>query len=235
MTGRGAAVADGVLVVFAKAPQPGEVKTRMTPPLSPDQAASLYRAMLADVLDESARACARFGLEGVLSVSPASACGRLAQLVPAGFRVLAQSGPDLGARMRFEVERARAEGGARVLLRGSDNPALGCDEIGALYAALDRVDLALSPDRDGGYGAVALRTAPGTIFDHQMSTDAVLRTTLERARRCGLSTFTSAGSFDLDSFEDLVHLSRVRDRLPADRCPRTLAFVDCFDPPKATA
>lgn len=214
------------LVVFAKDPQPNRVKTRMTPLLGSQLAAAFYREMLLDVLEESARACAALDLEGVLSVSPEAAMRDLAEMAPNNFRVVAQSGRDLGARMSQEVARALATGAARVVLRGSDNPALGTDEIASLYRALDAVDLAASPDLDGGYGAIGLRVPARAVFDHPMSTDNVLRETLERASAAGLTTATTFGSFDLDTIDDLRHLARVRTTLPRERCSRTLAFAD---------
>lgn len=221
-----ARAAAATLVVFAKDPEPGRVKTRMTPAITPSMAASFYREMLADVLDESARACEELLLTGVLTVSPASATSRLAKIAPHTFSVVAQSGEDLGARMAHEVRRAFATGTTRVILRGSDNPALGSDELGALYTALDTHDIVASPDPDGGYGAIGLRLAAGEIFDHAMSTEEVLRDTLARAGKLGLSTHTTSGSFDLDTPGDLARLHAVRETLPLSRCPRTLAFAD---------
>lgn len=214
------------LVVFAKDPRPGLVKTRMAPPLSPELAASFYAEMLADVLEESGRACRQLGLRGVLTVFPRSAAGSLAASAPDEFRVVAQSGRDLGARMANEVARSFATGAERVILRGSDNPALGIDELAAINEALDSVDVAASPDPDGGYGAIGLRRAIGDIFDHAMSTDEVLRSTLERAEARGHSTRTTRGSFDLDRVDDLLRLRDVRTSLPRHRCARTLAFAD---------
>jgi len=216
----------GVLVVFAKDPQPGFVKTRMTPALSPELAASFYREMLADVLEESSRACAALGLLGVLAVTPATAMGRLAVSAPKCFKLVAQVGSDLGSRMAHEVASALAMGMSRVLLRGSDSPALGLRDLEELVIALDKADLAVSPDLDGGYSAIGLRRPAREIFDHPMSTTDVLRDTLARAKSAGLSTCTTEGSFDLDTLEDLRHLARVRDSLPKERCPRTLAFAD---------
>ncbi|MCH7869679.1 MAG: TIGR04282 family arsenosugar biosynthesis glycosyltransferase [Myxococcales bacterium] len=215
-----------VLVVFAKDPQPGCVKTRMTPALSPELAAAFYGEMLADVLAESARACAALGLDGVLAVTPADSIKTLAEFAPENFRIVAQSGSDLGARLAHEVSSALAMGASRVVLRGSDSPALGSGDIAQLIRALDTADLAVSPDLDGGYSAIGLRGPAREIFDHPMSTENVLRDTLERAEGSGLATCTTDGCFDLDTVEDLRHLARVRDSLPAERCPRTLAFAD---------
>lgn len=214
------------LVVFAKDPRPGQVKTRMTPPLSPDVAAAFYREMLVDVLNESARACSELGLDGVLAVTPAASVSGFYEIAPRDFSVVAQSGKDLGARMAHEVSRSLAAGCSRVVLRGSDNPALGRDELARLHAALGSVDLAASPDPDGGYGAIGLRVPAHTVFDHEMSTRDVLQETLGHAREQGLTTTTTEGSFDLDSVDDLATLAALRNELPDDRCPKTLAFAD---------
>ncbi len=215
-----------MLVVFAKQPRPGFVKTRMSPPLSPEIAAELYREMLLDVLVESARACQELEISGVLTVAPASACAELARLAPKSFCVVPQCGSNLGERMAHEVARAFATGAERVVLRGSDNPALGSEEISALFSLLDRVDVALSPDLDGGYGAVGLRRPSPGIFDHAMSTTSVLSETVANVRTTGLTADLGPESFDLDTFEDLRHLASVRGSLPRSRCPRTLAYLD---------
>lgn len=217
-----------VLVVFAKWPAPGQVKTRMSPAIDPETAAAFYREMLLDVLDESARACEALGLEGFVTVAPASSAEAFASLVPSRFTIVAQCGGDLGSRMAFEVERALARGATRVVLRGSDNPALGADELARMFERLEQVDLVASPDRDGGYGAIGLRTSPGPTFEHEMSHAEVLPATLERARSAGLSVATTGGSFDLDTPGDLVQLREARDAL-GDRCARTFAFADAHD------
>jgi rSAM/selenodomain-associated transferase 1 len=175
-------VTDRVVVVFAKRPAPGAVKTRMCPPLTPTQAAALYAAMLDDVLATTARAVASAGAAAWLAVDPPDAVAQLARRCPPGFLAIDQRGADLGARMEHAVAAAAAAGFARVLLRGSDNPALPPSAIAAGFAALDDADLAVGPDRDGGYGWIALRgPAPG-LFDHPMSTASVLDDTLARAR-----------------------------------------------------
>lgn len=215
-----------MLVVFAKQPRPGFVKTRMTPALCGQDAADLYRAMLLDVLAESERTCARLEIEGVLTVTPADACADLAALAPKRFRSVAQRGASLGERMEYEVARAFASGAGRVVLRGSDNPALGSRELEVLWGLLDTADVAISPDLDGGYGAIGLRRMPAGIFQHAMSTETVLDETTARAQAAGLSVVFSPGSFDLDTVEDFRHLARIRQTLPAHQCPRTLAYLD---------
>jgi rSAM/selenodomain-associated transferase 1 len=214
---------NGALVIFAKAPRPGFVKTRMCPPLTPEQAATFYACMLDDVLEATASAAPRLGLGVVLAVHPAEAAAELAQRAP-GFRVIAQRGDDLSQRMSAAAETVAAAGHRPVLLRGSDSPALGEDALSACLAALDAHDVALCPDRDGGYSLVGMRRhAPG-LFDHAMSTGRVLEDTLARAAALGLRVKLLAPGFDLDTAADLHWLAKL-DEAGRARCRRTLGFA----------
>ena len=215
----------GVVIVFAKAPRPGEVKTRMCPPLSHGEAAELYASMLADVLEATARAARLLGIDPVLAVHPPGLCAELARDVPTPFRVVAQRGPGLAARMAWAVREAAAAGVRRVLLRGSDSPTLDGAALASALADLDEHDVVLRPDRDGGYNLVGLRRPTPEIFDHQMSTASVLEDTLARAKALGLAVKVAEPGFDLDTLADLRWLARERDRA-ADLCARTLAFAD---------
>lgn len=220
----------GWLVVFARRPAPGRVKTRLCPPLSPDQAAALYRCLLDDVLVESARAARALGLASVLAVDSADARAELAAIAPPGFRAIAQHGPDLGARMRHAVQQAAAAGASRALLRGSDSPALALPALREALEALDGADLALSPDRDGGYGLVALGPRAllhgAALFDHPMSTPSVLEDTTRGAEQRGLRVALVTPGFDVDRYEDLRQLAAARHSNATLACPRTLAWLD---------
>ena len=218
----------GVLVVFAKAPRPGLVKTRMSPPLSEIQAAELYAHMLDDVLEVTAGIASELALEAVVTVHPAEATGEMANRVPRGFRVIAQRGRNLSERMGWAIAEAGASGVDRILVRGSDSPTLGRDAIEDALAGLEGHDLVLSPDRDGGYGLVGLRRPVTGLFDHPMSTGRVLRETLANASRLGITTALLAPSFDLDTAADLARLAEVREQATG-LCPRTLAYLDAED------
>ena len=219
----------GVLVVFAKAPRVGEVKTRMTPPLAPAEAAALYTCMLDDVLEASAALAGEHGLEPVLAAHPAEACAELARRAPRAFRVVAQRGLDLGARMEWAVAEAAAGGASLVVLRGSDSPTLAAPVLRAALEALTDVDLALSPDRDGGYQLVALRRPAPGLFAHPMGTPSVLEDTLARARSLGLRARLVVPGFDLDTVDDLRWPAEARRRGLALGCRRTLALLDDAD------
>jgi len=223
---------NGWLVVLAKAPHPGRVKTRLSPPLSSLEAAELYRCLLLDALDESAAAAVTLGLEAVVAVDPPSATAEFAAQAPAGFRAIAQASGELGARMSHVARQAAAAGAPFALLRGSDSPCLDRVVLRDAVAVLTGADLVLCPDRDGGYnlvglGARALERGPsGGLFDHPMSTPAVLRDTLVRAERLQLAAGQLAPGFDIDRYEDLRWLAAQRFEWGEIPCPRTLAFLD---------
>jgi len=220
----------GVLLVLAKQPEPGRVKTRMVPPLSPEQASALYAEMLQDVLIASGRFAAVAGLAPILSVHPARAANALARVAPTGFQVVAQRGVDLGSRMEWAIREAAASGADRTLLRGSDSPILDLAQIEAALACLDDFDLAISPDIENGYNLIGVRKPAPGLFDHPMSTETALADTLANAAALGLRTAVQEASFDLDTASDLKRLAAERSgpraAAVAELCPRTLAYLD---------
>ena len=220
----------GWLIVFAKAPRPGLVKTRMSPPLSLEQAAELYGEMLADVLIASGRFAGDLGLEPVLAFHPPDAARELVHRTPPDFRLHAQCGADLGARMAHAAREAAAAGVDRILIRGSDSPTLDRRCFEDALARLDAGDdVVLTPDQDGGYATIGLRLPESRLFQIEMSTASVFEETLARAASLGLRAGQTRPGFDLDTVADLPLLDAwLCGRSPseiADLCPRTVGFL----------
>lgn len=216
----------GAIVVFAKAPRPGRVKTRLSPPWSLREAADFYAAMLGDVLAATGDFAHRLQLDAVLAVEPWALRGAMASRAPASFRLVPQRGADLSARMTWAVREIAATGAGRILLRGSDSPTLEEASLREALVALADCDLVLQPDRDGGYGLVGLREPAAGLFDLAMSSATVLADTLANARRLGLRTRVLAPGFDIDRPADIGQLSAARAAGRCAACPRTLAFLD---------
>jgi rSAM/selenodomain-associated transferase 1 len=220
----------GVLLVFAKEPVAGRVKTRMVPPLSPQQAADLYAQLLRDVLTVTGRIALELGLTPTLAVHPPDAARVLARSTPTEFRVVPQRGANLGERMARAIREAAASGADRILLRGSDSPILDGERIGAVLASLDEFDLVVSPDLDGGYNLIGLRRPVPGLFDHPMGTRTALDDTLANASALGLRADVQQPTFDIDTADDLVLLAAERtgadSRSIAALCPHTLEFLD---------
>jgi len=219
----------GVLVVFGKEPRAGFVKTRMTPPLSPEEAAGLYSCLLDDVLETMARVAPALDLEPVLAFHPAEHVTVFARRVPKPFRVVAQRGRDLSERMAWAVAEAGAAGAGPIVLRGSDSPTLDGDTLADALEALRDSDLVVTPDLDGGYSLVGLRAPARGVFAHAMSTPSVLEDTLARAAELGLCARRLAPRFDLDTVHDLAALRAARRERVALPCPRTLDFLDAHE------
>jgi glycosyltransferase A (GT-A) superfamily protein (DUF2064 family) len=128
--------------------------------------------------------------------------------------------------MAHAAASAAAAGFERILLRGSDSPALPGERLLEGLDALADADLAVGPDRDGGYGWIALRRPVAGLFEQPMSTGSVLEDTLSNARAAGLRVRTLEPHFDLDAAADHAHLADRRREGRADACPRTLAMLD---------
>ena len=205
-----------VLALFAKAPVPGEVKTRLCPPLQPEQAAALYEAMLRDILSQDP-----VGTEvaRALWFTPEAARDWFVRAAHPGWRLYPQQGPDLAARMRQLFRTHAAEGGDRIVLRGTDSPTLPSETVAGAFDALDRAHVVLCPDRDGGYNLIGLREPCDALFELEMSTDTVLDQTVERARGLGLRVELLPDHHDVDTAADLGRLQ------PDARTPRTARWL----------
>lgn len=216
----------GWLIVFAKAPRAGLVKTRMSPPLSLEQASGLYTAMLDDVLEASAAFAAKLDLEPVLAFHPPDAVAEMVARTPPAFRLQVQRGLGLGERMANAFAEAAAAGAPFAILRGSDSPALEYAQIEAASLQLEQgVDVVLTPDGAGGYALVGQRAPDPRIFDVPMSTDDMYARTVSRCADLGLRVYETKPSFDLDRVGDLASLDRLSAEQSLDLCPRTVQAV----------
>jgi uncharacterized protein len=196
------------LVLFARAPVAGEVKTRLAGALGVEGAASLYRAFLED----AARIYATGPWSPVLYAESDPHHPDLASLFPPPWRREAQAVADLGGRLiaAFRAEQFRVA--PLVAAVGSDHPALALSALAELVGAVDRgAEVALIPARDGGYCAIALssRIDPQVIFDEvPWSSPHTLDRTLARIRARRLSLTLLEPSYDVDRPEDLELLRR---------------------------
>jgi hypothetical protein len=194
----------GVLV-FAKAPVPGAVKTRLAPILSPEGAAWLYRRMARRCLETAIAA----GIGPVeLWCAPDTTHPWFASLAARyGLRLVPQRGPDLGERMRTALAAALQRHRHAVLI-GTDCPALSPEDLRAARDGLDgATDAVFCPVEDGGYALVALRYAAAALFENiAWSTAEVMTTTRQRLRALGWRWTELPLRWDVDQPEDLRRL-----------------------------
>lgn len=198
------------MALFAKAPRPGRVKTRLVGRLSAAEAAEFHR-LCAQALWE--RLAGAPGIDAYLYCD----CGWPEFKALAAERFRLQRGGDLGARMRACLGSLLADGYANALIVGADAPTLPDDQFQQALAALAAHDAVLGPSEDGGFTLVGARRAPrgmfaGVAWSRESTRDEALRA----MRTAGLRTVvTPSVGYDIDLPGDLARLKRDPD-LPAN-------------------
>ena len=194
------------IVVFAKAPVAGQVKTRLIPSLGAQGAADLARRMLVRTLAQAVAAAAG-PVELCVTAGPADPIWQSLD-VPAGITWSDQGEGDLGMRMARAAQRTAATGEA-VLLIGTDCPALDAGQLRMAAAALQHCDATLIPTADGGYVLLGLNRFHPTLFDGiEWSTGSVAQETRRRLAALHWSVREAPPLHDIDEPADLRWLPR---------------------------
>jgi rSAM/selenodomain-associated transferase 1 len=192
------------ILVFAKRPAAGRVKTRLTPPLPPDEAASVYEACLRDVIALAARQRAQVE---VWYADDAAAASYFETELP-HLVSHAQVNGDLGAKMKDAFERSFNDNAERVIIIGTDSPTLPETFLNTAFDDLHESDVVIGPSLDGGYYLIGCRAEAWPkarkLFDHvAWSEPGVFRATVDRIELIGLSSRVQPGWYDIDTVEDL--------------------------------
>lgn len=192
------------IVVFAKAPRPGLVKTRLLPTLGATGAARLAERMLKHAL-EAAWAADLGPVELCVDPPPDSAAWHTI-LIPPGIQTSAQGEGDLGARMARAARRS-LDAHQRVLLIGTDCPQLDAQTLRDASLLLETHPAVMHPARDGGYVLLGLSAFHPVLFDDMpWSTAQVATLTRERLAALGWRVAVGRTLVDIDEPDDLVHL-----------------------------
>jgi uncharacterized protein len=194
--------AEAALIIFAKAPIPGQVKTRLCPPLTPDEAATLHGSMVLDVLEQTRSAgCDRF-----LACAPSEDHVFFKIMEERHqVRLIPQLGEDLGHRMCEAFRSIFALGYQKAILIGTDVPALAARPVIQALELMTSHDVVIGPALDGGYYLIGLRRLePGLFTDIPWSTDRVSTATQEKARTLQLLLGLLPPQRDLDTVEDVL-------------------------------
>jgi rSAM/selenodomain-associated transferase 1 len=206
-------VSEVALVVIAKAPEPARSKTRLCPPCTPEQAAALAEAALADTLAAVVAVPAR---RRILALD-----GRPGPWLPRGVEVVAQRGDGLGERLGHALEDA----GGPALVIGMDTPQL-CPALLAFAAGTlvrPEIDAVIGPAVDGGYWTIGLQRPDAAAFNGvPMSSSATCREQRRRLDEIGLRTAELPRLRDVD---DIVDAHAVAEAWPETRFARTLGAV----------
>jgi rSAM/selenodomain-associated transferase 1 len=225
------------LAIMTKTPRAGTVKTRLQPPLTPEEAAALNICFLRDIAAAIAKASCSNSLRpsptvtarGVAVFTPAGSEADYAEILPAQFNLLPQRGTDFGERLTNAFEDLLVSGFESCCLINSDSPTVTAEAfriaVHSLHTQDDR-QLVLGPSNDGGYYLIGMKKLHRRVFEEiDWSTEHVFAQTVERAHEIGLKIETLPTFFDID---DPAALHRLCDELlgaERENAPATKAFL----------
>jgi rSAM/selenodomain-associated transferase 1 len=212
---------DRVLVIMAKAPRRGAVKTRLAPSLSPEAITSFYCCLLEDTL---ALARSLPGAE-VAIMCPDSDVNELVQLAGSEVNVVAQNGEGLAAGLTSVFAYFADHHQRRVIAFNSDSPHLPPSVLEQAFETLAAHDVVVGPTHDGGYYLIGAKASYPTLFASDgMGTCSALERLLSRARDLELSVACAAPFYDIDVADDLTRLAEDL-RLAPEKAPRTARWL----------
>ena len=210
---------EDLLVIMAKEPVAGQVKTRLSPDLTPQQAADLYRCFLQDSIAEMG---ALDGIDRAIAYTPATARAIFAALADHRFTLFPQQEVELGQRMLTIFQEQFAQGYTSVCIMNSDSPDLPREIVRASFRllALGKADVALGPCNDGGYYLLGMKHPhPELLTGIPWSTGDVLAVTQQKAKKIGLLVALLPPWDDIDTCRGLTVFYRrnVSDAIEGSR------------------
>jgi rSAM/selenodomain-associated transferase 1 len=221
---------DRVLVVMAKAPRPGAVKTRLAPRLSAEAVTAFYCCLLDDTL-ALGRSLGDVEVAIMCPDSDVNELARLAgtQLTNNDASVVAQKGEGLAAGLASVFAHFAEDHQRRIIAFNSDSPHLPRSVLEGAFETLAAHDVVVGPTHDGGYYLVGAKASHPTLFAGDgMGTSSALERLLSRARALELSVGFADPFYDIDVADDLTRLAEELRLAPA-RAPRTAAWLKEWD------
>lgn len=198
------------LIVFARYPRPGEVKTRLGASIGHEAAAAAYRSMAAHAF-AVAEEVAMGGVTVYLSYAPGAGEDEVRSWVGREFHFLVQEGEDLGGRMYHAFRHLFSSQSGPAVIIGTDVPALTAEIVQTAFAHLQTHDLVIGPSRDGGYYLLGMRSLhPRLFLEINWGSPTVLQKTMERAAELGLRSVHLEALDDIDTSEDYAAYLRLR-------------------------
>ena len=213
--------ADRVLVIMAKAPRQGAVKTRLASSLPVQAVTALYRCLLDDTLHLAQ------SLNGVdvAIMCPVSDVDELTRLVGNRARVVAQKGEGLAAGLTSVFAHFTGALPRRTIAFNSDSPHLSPSVLENAFETLATKDLVVGPTQDGGYYFVGAKASHPTLFARDgMGTSSALEALLSHAQTLALSVGFAEHFYDIDVADDLTRLA-TELRIAPTRAPRTAQWL----------
>lgn len=196
---------DRCLIMFAKYPEKGKVKTRLCQSWDKEMVVRLYRAFIADLLARLSRGDYGFRIACHPQERMADFCREFGET----FSYLPQTGADLGEKMHNAFKKCFSEGFQAVVVIGSDSPDLPPRIVNEAFAALEKGGAVIGPSCDGGYYLIGFSResfTPAAFDDMGWGTDSVGKTTVDILKNAGIHVHVLPAWRDIDRPEDVVAL-----------------------------
>lgn len=215
---------------MTKAPEAGKVKTRLTPPLTAQEAAEINRCFLRDIASSITTTAEKLKAAGVAVYTPIGSEAAYDEILPRNFYLIPQRGDGFGERLTLAVEDLFACGFESVCLINSDSPTVPPVSFTAAVRELSKTGerIVLGPSDDGGYFLIGVNRLQRRLFKEiDWSTPRVLSQTIERATELGLPVHQLPAGYDVD---DRITLRRLCEELlgsgtTADVAPNSRKFL----------
>ena len=208
------------LVIMAKAPRLGHVKTRLADSLAPEAIIELYKCLIEDTV-QLARSVTT---DALAIVCPFSDVSDLSAWLP-DIEIVAQEGNGLAAGLASAFRVFVGRGYRHVVALDGDSPQIPGQTLEQAFRLLDSSDVVVGPTTDGGYYLVGTTAPQSALFDHhRIGTGGALDSLLVAARTLDLKVALTETAYDVDEPGDLAQLSRELDLFPS-RAPRTARWL----------
>ena len=212
------------LIIMAKEPKVGSTKTRLCPPLEPEEATRLYEVLLRDTINMVA------GIRDIdlaIAITPPESTDYFRKISPPETHLIPVICADIGECLRLVLDKLLEMGYSRVMAINADGPSLPPIYIQNAIKSLDQHDLVLGPSEDGGYYLIGFKENYPNLFKGiDWSTSEVLKQTLNKAMALKLSVHLLPTWYDVDLAKDIQRLRDELKILPPDKLIHTRKFLE---------
>lgn len=210
------------MIIMAKVPEPGTVKTRLNPYISPEQSAALSEALLKDSVERAGSITPNT----FVAFTPKRLADKILRLLGNGQQTILQKGVDLGERMSNAFEEAFARGFERIVMTGTDSPTAPALAIEQSFDLLDgEARAVLGMARDGGFYLIGFDRFPGDVFNGiRWGGQHVFEHMKRNIESAGLNAATVDTAIDIDRPDDLIEVAKTLRSNP-ELAPETASWI----------
>lgn len=193
------------LIIFAKEPETGRVKTRLAGKMDDNEIIELYKDFVRRTIDIAGKVES----DNKFLAYDSSGKAGFIESVKGSLSLLKQEGADLGERLYNAFLYSKGEGNESTIIIGADSPDMPPEFIYKGFDMLEKSDIVIGPSRDGGYYLIGLKDPDRRIFkDVNWSSDKVFAETMDNIKNTGKIASLVDGWYDIDTPEDLEFYNR---------------------------